>query len=336
LCIDRARDFTESSNYQALNTKNLLSSLGKLSYSSKFAVFALLLLLIAVAPSVVPRAHAQSGGSVTYVLDGSESDCGYTLANSVSSNTQILASDGINFCAKYEGSTQTISSVTMTLNYYTEVEPPVTIGLFDSTTEASLADVKGAALAAGGSCDDPLQTTLTLSVNSGAQLISGDEIELSVTGDIFVVTGSGSCDPSLDSGVTIGFTSSAAPPVNPCQLGLSCSTAFAVFNVLQPTGAPVGGATVMLSATGLTTQTLTTASATSTSLLCTESPSWTAMWGAYWGCNAGETGQFILEVGVTYSYTVTISEGNVITGTLGPSTTPGTSAWTVTIVPVTS
>jgi hypothetical protein len=127
------------------------------------------------------------------------------------------------------------------------------------------------------------------------------------------------------------FAAAAPPPstpVNPCQAGLSCYTAYAVFNA-QSSGAPVGGATVVLSATGLASQSQTTSSAASTSALCTSSASWTAEWGTYWGCSAGETGQFTLEVGVTYSYAVTLPGGTVLTGSL-----VATNPWTVTIVNV--
>ena len=115
-----------------------------------------------------------------------------------------------------------------------------------------------------------------------------------------------------------------------------CYTTFVTFNVVTTTGAPVGGATVVISATGYQSQSGTTASTASTSALCTAVPAWTAEWGAYWGCDAGSTAPFTLEVGVTYSYTVTLASGTVVTGSIGPSTTPGTSAWTITIVTVTT
>jgi hypothetical protein len=49
----------------------------------------------------------------------------------------------------------------------------------------------------------------------------------------------------------------------------------------------------------------------------------------YWSCSAGETGQFILTVGVTYSYTVTLTSGTVLTGSFVAS-----NPWAVNIVTV--
>lgn len=328
----------------------------------KFTVVALsvmFVLLFATAPSFLPKAHALLGGSQTYYPANSEyddSDCSY-LSSTVPSFA--IVAGNYDFCTIYVGTTQTLTTATVTLNYYTNVEgdPTAYVQLYDDTQDMTLATTPevGVTIDGGGSCSSPLTVTFSLTVTPGAQLRTNDVFELDIAysgaEEYWTVLGTGECVTAPNSGpnnitaqtdittpteVTIGFQAAPAPLTNPCQLGLSCSTAFAVFSVLQPTGAPVGGATVTLSASGLPTQSLTTASAASTSLICTNSASWTAMWGAYWGCNAGETGQFILEVGVTYSYTVTITAGNVITGTLGPSTTPGTSAWTVTIVPITS
>jgi len=321
------------------------------------ALLVMFVLLFATVPTFLPKAHALLGGSQTYYPANSEyddSDCSY-LSSTVPSFATVVGN--YDFCTNYVASTQTLTTATVTLNYYTtgEPDPTVSVQLYDDTQDNTLAATPeaGVSIDGGGSCDAPLTVTFSLTVTPGAQLRTNDvfELDLSYTGEAetyWTVLGSGECvevgpnnitaqtDITTPTEVTIGFQAAPAPLTNPCQLGLSCSTAFAVFSVLQPTGAPVGGATVTLSASGLPTQSLTTASAASTSLICTNSASWTAMWGVYWGCNAGETGQFILEVGVTYSYTVTITAGNVITGTLGPSTTPGTSAWTVTIVPVTS
>ena len=118
------------------------------------------------------------------------------------------------------------------------------------------------------------------------------------------------------------------------QLNAQCFTSFAAFNVISAAGAPVGGATVVISATGFASQTATTASTASTSALCTLNPSWTAQWGAYWGCDVGSTGPFTLNAATTYSYTVTLPSGTVITGSIGPDTTPATSPWTVTLVTI--
>jgi hypothetical protein len=133
---------------------------------------------------------------------------------------------------------------------------------------------------------------------------------------------------------TVSTTNTPPPPSNPCEYGLDCYTAFAAFNVISASGAPVGGATVVISASGVASQTAATASTASTSALCTLSPAWTAEWGTYWGCNVGSTGPFTLSAGLTYSYTVTLPSGTVLTGSIGPSTTPGTSPWTITLVTV--
>jgi hypothetical protein len=133
---------------------------------------------------------------------------------------------------------------------------------------------------------------------------------------------------------TVSTTNTPPPPSNQCEYGLDCYTVFAAFNVISATGAPVGGATVVISATGVTSQMATTASVASTSTLCTLNPAWTAEWGSYWGCNVGSTGPFTLSAAITYSYTVTLPSGTVLTGSIGPSTTPGTSPWTVTLVTV--
>jgi hypothetical protein len=135
---------------------------------------------------------------------------------------------------------------------------------------------------------------------------------------------SGSIPPSTSS----TSSTSSSTPFNACQSGLQCYTAFAVFNV-QQSGSPAGGAIVVVTAPGFSSQISMTALAASTSLLCTQNPSWTAQWGMYWGCFAGETGQFTVRVGVTYSYTVTLTSGTVLTGTFNAPT-----PWTVDIVPV--
>ena len=160
--------------------------------------------------------------------------------------------------------------------------------------------------------------------------ISGFVYYTSIGGSLSSTT---STTSSTSSSTSSTSTSTASvppplPPANPCESGLECYTTFAIFNV-EHSGYPVGGAAVVVTATGFSTQTSTTASSASTSLLCTESPSWTAEWGMYWSCSAGETGQFILTVGVTYSYTVTLTSGTILTGSFVAS-----NPWAVNIVTV--
>jgi hypothetical protein len=307
------------------------------------ALFAMFVLLFATVPAFLPRAQAQTGGSQTYYLSNSEyDDCNYALVSSVPGFNTVTGNN--DFCTNYAGSTQTITTVSVTLNYYTSgvgESPTATATLYDDSQESTLAQGT-TTISEGGSCEDPLTVTFTLTVNSPAQLRSGDEVELDLTyngaATYWTVLGSGTCDPTTPTQVTLNFQSSAPPaPTNVCQTGVSeCYTTFAAFNVISATGAPVGGATVVVSETGFTTQTAATASVASTSPLCTLSTTWSSEWGAYWGCNIGSTGPFTLDVGVTYSYTVTLPSGTVLTGSIGPSTTPGTTPWTVTLVTVTA
>lgn len=133
-----------------------------------------------------------------------------------------------------------------------------------------------------------------------------------------------------DGSIGMSGTCSISAPltVNVCEVGMGCYTTYAVFSVTE-SGSPVGGATVQVSAEGAMSQTGATSSAASNSALCTASPAWTAEWGQYWGCSAGETGQFTLTVGLTYSYTVTLPSGSVLTGSFLAS-----NPWTVSLVSV--
>ena len=268
-----------------------------------------------------------------------------TMASVTRSNSAVTTSGlwiATNQCYRgtYTGATQSITSASLTLNYFDEVGSTVTVDLYDISVEGgpTLASSGAVELTEGGTCDEPSTITITLTVADGAQLTTGHQLELDITYSnegIGTVIGSGECDPEVVSQLDLGVGSSAPPaPTNECEYGLECNTAFAAFNVVSATGAPVGGATVVVSATGYASQTATTTSTASTSALCSLSPAWTAIWGAYWGCDIGTTGPFTLNSATTYTYTVTLPSGTVLTGTVGPSTTPGTSPWTVTLVTV--
>ena len=126
-------------------------------------------------------------------------------------------------------------------------------------------------------------------------------------------------------------TIASAPTVNACEAGYGCYTTYAVFSVTQ-SGSPVGGATVDVSAVGRgiadRDHVLVGVHLRS---LHVQRPAWTAEWGQYWGCSAGETEQFVLTVGVTYSYTVTLTSGTVVSGSFVAS-----NPWTVSVVSVTA
>ena len=154
-----------------------------------------------------------------------------------------------------------------------------------------------------GSGNIPGSITLTMSGRTGLVVVS---------------------DPSastVSSSATFTITSTPPPPPDPimqCEYGSgSCHTSFIVFNVTE-SGKPAGGARVTLTSGASVTQIQITPLSPPTSPLCTNT-AWASEWGKYWGCIAGETGQFITTPGVVYTYSITLASGALLKGTLiGP------------------
>ena len=233
-------------------------------------------------------------------MDGTETDDGYCYAlNSAVTTPTTVGGDDQCYRGTYTGSTQTLTTVTLVLNYYANDDPTVYVQLYDLSADgATIAETPedGVAIDIGGSCDAPLTVTIPLTVTNGAQAVSGHQFELDITYSgveegYWTVLGNEPCDPAADTQLDLGFQAvSSSTPGNVCQLGITCYMAFAVFNVQTATGAPVGGATVVVSANDIPSQTGTTAAAASTSLLCTESPAWTAEWGVAGVASQGRPG----------------------------------------------
>src|SRR2546425_749311 len=158
-------------------------------------------------------------------------------------------------------------------------------------------------------------------------------ITLMVSGSTGLVVVSDPSTVTVTSSATFTITSPPPPPppapIMQCEYGGGpCHTSFVVFSVTESGKPAVGVAVVTLMSSGIVTQIQTTPFGSSTSPLCTNM-AWTSAWGKYWGCLAGETGQFITAPGVVYTYSITLASGAQLKGTL-----IGPSPWTVEVVNV--
>ena len=158
-------------------------------------------------------------------------------------------------------------------------------------------------------------------------------ITLMVSGSTGLVVVSDPSTSTVTSSAMFTITSPPTPPppapIMQCEYGGGpCHTSFVVFSVTESGKPAVGVASVTLMSSGSGTQIQTTPLGSSTSPLCTNM-AWTSEWGKYWGCLAGETGQFITAPGVVYTYSITLASGAQLKGTL-----IGPSPWTVEVVNV--
>lgn len=123
------------------------------------------------------------------------------------------------------------------------------------------------------------------------------------------------------SGLPAGSTFTPSPYLTParnsgggvssgCEQGGYCATSAVVFSADG-----IGGATVTLSSPGQPTLSAQTSSSASTSGICSLPVN-----GTIFGCSAGETGQFIIVTGSTYSYTVAFPSSTTASGTVTVST----------------